>query len=477
MSSTLEHAASTARPFGWRDKVGYLLGDFGNDFVFIFASSFLLVFYTNVVGLAPALVGAIMVGVRLIDAFVDVAWGRFLDQHEAAASGRFRTWIARGAVPLAIITALLYMPAIAEWAYPAKVAYVGITYLLWGSFFYMMVNIAYGSMASVMTSDPSQRASLSIWRSTGAALAGLFVGVVPPLIIYTTVDGVSQVVPIRVFLTATAFAVLALILLFACYALTRERVLLPPVREKRSLRQVIRVLARSRALVSLLAANVILMVSQFLVQSITPYLWLNYFNNGALSSVASLLGIVPLLILAPFTMRLARRFGKKELGLVAGALAAVAQLVLFVAHVTNPFVYLGISFVGTFGMGLFTLLVWAYITDVIDDLDAKNGRRDDGTVYAVVVWARKLGLAAVGGISGAVLSGIGFVSGQPTQSPATVQGIYLVVTLVPGVLTAVFTIVLGVLYPLNRARVEANAATLERRRAQPDQGAVVVADA
>ena len=41
------------RPFGMRDKIGYMFGDFGNDFTFIFASSFLMVFYTKVLGGNP----------------------------------------------------------------------------------------------------------------------------------------------------------------------------------------------------------------------------------------------------------------------------------------------------------------------------------------------------------------------------------------------------------------------------------------
>ena len=67
------------RPFGMRDKVGYLFGDFGNDFTFIFASSFLMIFYTKVFGLSGALVGAIFLVSRIIDAFIDIGMGRLID--------------------------------------------------------------------------------------------------------------------------------------------------------------------------------------------------------------------------------------------------------------------------------------------------------------------------------------------------------------------------------------------------------------
>lgn len=459
--------ARADRPFGWRDKVGYLLGDFGNDFVFIFASSFLMVFYTNVAGLDPAAVGLIFLIVRVIDAFVDVGWGRFLDTHRASPRGRFRVWIGRMALPLAVVSALLYVPMIGDWAYGVRLAYAGITYLLWGSCFYMMVNISYGSMASVMTEDPAQRSALSVWRSTGASAAGLFVGVVPPLFIYATVDGVSQVHPMNLFLTATAFAGGALVFLLLCYRMTNERVVVAPSAQRRGLGTVLGALSRDKALLTLVLANLVMMIGQFLSQSMAPYLWLNYFNNGQLSSIAAVLGIAPVLLIAPFATRLGRRFGKKEIAIVAGAVATGMHLLTFLLHVTNPWAFLGLTFLGNLGMSLFMLLVWAFITDVIDAIDVKTGSREDGTVYAIVVWARKLGLAAVGGLSGFALAAIGFHAGQATQSHETVAGIYAIATLGPAILFALFTLVMWLLYPLTRARVEANAAALASRRAAP----------
>ena len=49
------------RPFGWKDKIGYMFGDFGNDFTFIFASLFLMIFYTKVLGIRAELVGVLFV--------------------------------------------------------------------------------------------------------------------------------------------------------------------------------------------------------------------------------------------------------------------------------------------------------------------------------------------------------------------------------------------------------------------------------
>ena len=67
---------SKPKPFGIKDKIGYMCGDFGNDFTFLFASSFLMIFYTKVLGLSGALVGTIFLTSRIVDAFTDIGMGR-----------------------------------------------------------------------------------------------------------------------------------------------------------------------------------------------------------------------------------------------------------------------------------------------------------------------------------------------------------------------------------------------------------------
>ena len=92
----------TVRPFGWRDKVGYMFGDFGNDFTFLFASTFLMIFYTKVLGISMGLVGTLFLTARCIDAFTDVTMGRIVDRMNPKKDGRFRPWLRRMCAPVAI---------------------------------------------------------------------------------------------------------------------------------------------------------------------------------------------------------------------------------------------------------------------------------------------------------------------------------------------------------------------------------------
>ena len=183
-----------ARPFGMRDKLGYMFGDFGNDFTFIFASSFLMVFYTKVLGISGGMVGTLFLVARFADAFTDVTMGRIVDSAKPAGAGKFRCWIRRMCGPVALSSFLMYQSALADAAMWVKIIYMYGTYLLWGSIFYTSINIPYGSMASAITADPGERTALSTFRSIGATLAGLFIGVGTPLFIYTTDANGNQIV-------------------------------------------------------------------------------------------------------------------------------------------------------------------------------------------------------------------------------------------------------------------------------------------
>ena len=101
------------RPFGMRDKLGYMFGDFGNDFTFVLSSSFLLKFYTDVMGVSAGVVGIIMMLARFVDAFTDVAMGRLCDKSPAKAVGKFKPWILRMCGPVAISSFLIYQSSLA----------------------------------------------------------------------------------------------------------------------------------------------------------------------------------------------------------------------------------------------------------------------------------------------------------------------------------------------------------------------------
>jgi len=455
------------RPFGFKDKLGYLFGDFGNDFSFIFASSYLMVFYTKVLGLSGAAVGALFLAARIVDAFTDVTMGRIVDTIAPAKDGRFRPWIRRMCVPVAVASTIMYLYFVADWPYAAKMVYVVITYILWSSFCYTAINIPYGSMASVISPDAGERASLSTYRSVGASLASLVIGVGVPLIIYDTdAQGNQLVNPVRFTWTAVVFGVFAIICYVLCYTLCKERVFFEKKKHEKGegIGSILVGLAKNRPLLSLVCAALILLLATMLGQSMNNYLFLDYFRNAKALSLLNVVNVGGILVVAPFVSKIATRFGKKEAGALGMLIAGVVYLVLFFLRVKSIPVFLILLFLGTVGIGLFNMITWAFITDIIDYQEVVTNKREDGTVYAVYSFARKLGQALAGGIGGFALTAIGYVSEAPSQTAQVSERIYTVAILVPGICYLLVFLIMQFWYPLTKKEVDKNAGILKERR-------------
>lgn len=125
---------STVPAFGMKDRLGYMFGDFGNDFTFILSSMFMMKFYTDVMGLSAGVVGMLMMAARFVDAFTDVTMGQIVDRSKPTKDGKFRPWIKRMCGPVAIASFLIYQSGLADMPYGVKVAYMVVTYLLWDLF-------------------------------------------------------------------------------------------------------------------------------------------------------------------------------------------------------------------------------------------------------------------------------------------------------------------------------------------------------
>ena len=456
----------TARRFGWRDKFGYAFGDLGNDFSFILASAFLMIFYTNVLALNAALVGTIMMVVRLVDAFIDVTVGRLVDRSKIGPHGRFRPWIARFGIPVAVASAAMYYFGAAGWDLGARIVYASVTYLLWSAL-YSTVNIPYGSMAAVISSDPTHRSSLSVFRTFGAFVANLLISFCVPLVIYyKDAAGKTQVIPQAFFWVAIVCAVLSVISYFACYFMSTERVQVPTKDkdEAASMAKTLANLFKNRAMLAIVVAALVLLIATMLTQAITSYLWAIYFNNGAMQSFAATLAMLPTLLLLPVATPLSRRFGKREVAVIGVGAAGLIYVVLnFLPLHQSPWGFITATIVAGIGLGIFNMLIWAFITDVIDYQEVIASQRDDGVVYSVYSWARKVGQALAAGLGGWALGWIGYQAGTTQQSEGTVNGIYMLSTLVPGVLYLIVAVVLAFWYPLSKKVVVQNSTTLNER--------------
>ena len=451
------------RPFGIRDKLGYLFGDFGNDFTFILSSSFLMKFYTDVMGVEGAVVGIIMMIARIVDAFTDVTMGRICDRSKMTPVGKFKPWIRRMCGPVAIASFLIYQSAFANMPMAFKIGWLFVTYILWGSIFYTSINIPYGSMASAISPEPGDRQSLSTFRTMGGTLAGLIVGAGVPMLAYDQVGGNSVLNGGRFTIIAGVFSILAVGCYLLCYSLTTERVR-PEVAEeaKTSVAEMLKNAGRNRALISIIVASIVMLLAQLTMQSMSNYVYPNFYGNTTAQSASTLLMMAGMILAAVLAKPLANRFGKAEVSVVSNVAATVICIILFILRPSNVWVFVGMNMLCWLGLGIFSMVSWALITDVIDYSELKNGIREDGSVYALYSFARKLGQAASAGLSGFLLTLIGY--SQATQfDEGVVNGIFNISTLVPAIGFGLLAAVLWFWYPLHKKQVDANVEALKKK--------------
>lgn len=460
-------------PFGIRDKIGYMLGDTANNITFQFASLFLMVFYTEVWGINPAVVGTLFAVSRIIDAFTDVTMGIIVDKVPTREDGKFRPWIKWVAGPIAIASFLMYQTGLAGASMTTKIIYMYVTYILWGSITYTAINIPYGSMASAITPNPNERTELSIWRTRGQVIGQMIVGVLTPLLIYTEGSRVKQDATFT--WVAGVFSLATVFLYYLTYSLTTERVQIKETRSEGSeggisgLLQKMRSLIAQKSLLSITGSSIFLLMTMILMSSMYNYLFPNYYNYANAISVINFINpFVVFFVVSPIASSLGRQYGKKETAVGGMLFGAALFFVLYFVEPQNVFVFIGLASLAFVGLGIFNALIWAMVTDVIDDIEVQTHSRDDGTVYAINSFARKLGQAIAGLVAGLALTYTGYKTGVGeeviTQSAETISGIYTVTTLGSAIGYLITAVFIWFVYPLNKDRTIENQRILSDRR-------------
>ncbi|MBR4109609.1 MAG: MFS transporter [Oscillospiraceae bacterium] len=465
------------RKFGMRDNLGYLFGDFGNDFTFILSTTILMKFYTDVMGVSAGVVGTLMMLARFVDAVTDVTMGRICDASKRTKAGKFKPWLLRMCVPVALSSFLMYAPGLDaniahNWSYGVRTGWLIVTYLLWGSFCYTGINIPYGSMASAISPNAGDRASLSTFRTLGGTLAGIFIGVGLPLFAYKTIrlenGGTQDVLSGQnVAIAAGVFSILAILCYLLCYKMCTERVVSDKIAEKGpSVGQMLGSALRNRALISIIVASVFMLLAQLTMQNMMSYVYPDYYNAAYLQSVGSLTMVLGMGTAAAIAKPVTTRYGKAEVSSLCSVAGAIVCLAIWIIR-PNVYVYMAMTSLFWLFLGVFSMVNWALITDVIDYSELKNGIREDGSVYAMYSFARKLGQALASGLSGWLLTAIAYnenaLAEGVAQTDAVKNGIFTISTLVPAIGFILLAAVLWFWYPLHKKQVDANIMALKKK--------------
>ena len=471
MKMAAPQTARTLRPFGLRDQFGYLAGNFAGDFTYTLCTGFMMKFYTDVLGVSAAIVGLAMTVAQILDAVTDLGMGQICDRSPTTEQGKFRPWIRRIAGPVSLISFLMYASWIKEASMTIKIVWLFVTYLLYSSVFYTMIIIPYGSMASAMSNDALDRTKLSNWRHVGGTLAVTVINFIVPLVVYvdaTQPDGsvIQTFDGTRMMLCGLVFAVLSFVLWMACYFMTTERVKIPSKNEKLNLGQFLSDLLHNRGLIAIVLMIIVQECSNSAFHRMSGYMFDNVFQSGSLQAITSPVETIITLLIAACIVGIVAKVGKKEITVIGCLTSAIVFVIAFVLHTSSPYVWIVIYGGVTVGLALFNPVTFALVTDIVDDEEVRTGNRMDGTIYSVYSFGRKFGSALSSGVTGIMLSIIGYdsyIAAGDKYAPELTNGIYNISCVVPIIGFGLMALIVGILYPLNKKRVDSNVAILKER--------------
>ena len=453
-----------------KDKIGYALGDMGGLFFFGMVGSFLQMFYTDVLQIPLAHITVLLIVVRIWDGINDPICGALIDRSKHGKHGKYRPYLRTAAIPLAIGGVLMFtkIPGLSATQY---LIYAYVTHIIYEGM-YTVMNVPYGSMASVMTDDTAERSQLSTFRSIGAGLGGIPAQILLPLFVYSsTAAGASYLDSGKLFVAILIFAVCTVAALWASFYMTKERIPPPPPEKmiQPNVVKTIGVLLRNRPFMVICFASMLLIGITFYTQTVYNFLYKDYFNEPELYSLVAIATYAPTVILLLFLDKLVAHFGKRNLCAYGLLISVAANIVAYLVHTTDPYVFLVFCFLSGLGLTFMTMQIWALVADVIDYQELLSKRREEATCYSFFSFTRKLGQTLAGGGSTLLLAYIGYQIAENdeviVQAPEVAEKMYDIATLVPAIAFLLMFLTLAFLYPLGKKEEEQMREDLRRQRA------------
>ncbi len=438
-----------------RDKIGYAMGDLASLLVFGLVQSVLQKYYTDVLGIGVVSIMVMFIIARVWDAINDPLWGRIIDRIPPAPDGRYRRWLKTLAVPVALSAVLMFVkiPGLSEGGY---LAYAYVTYILFGML-YTGINIPYGSLAQVITSDDRERSSLSVFRSIGSTFGAMPAMLLISFCYVKNANGTSVMSYGKILTGAAVIAALSVAAYLLCYRWTTERVPTKPApKEKGQTWKVIKILLHSRPYMAVCLVGMLFLAAQMFSQSYNTYLFNYYFNAPGLSMMPTVCQYLPVAVIMLFAGKLGARFGRREVCAYGMLMAGVCNLALYLVGGTNVWMFLAVCLLSGVGNAFIFLLVWAIATDAIDYNEVSYGLHDEATSYAFFTFMRKLGQTIAAILVNMALLRIGYtdnVLNTANITGGTLDMMFTDSVLIPAVLYFLIFAILRFMYPLGREKI------------------------
>ena len=457
------------RLFGMRDKVAYAAGDLGCNMSFALKSTIMAIFWTQFMALGEELYATLLIVVQVWDAINDPLLGSLFDADKRKyKQGKFKTYIFIGALGL-LFSGLFFFLPIPNAPLAMRCIMFVLGYVLWDAF-YTVANVPYGSMMSVITTDGSERAKLSTWRSIGSMVGNIVPMVLLPIICYDASNNLKGEV---VFIAATIMGVIGLVCFIFMLKKTTIRVeensvTISEKKEKFNVFKAMGNFMRNRAAVGATLAAMAMFIGMQGSQTATTVLFQAYFGNAQISGIIMLISYLPMFLFMPFLKKIVDKYGKKEACAVGSAVSVFGALLLFLPLGNGGAGLVGYIVAQVFfglGLGFYTCVSWALMADAIDYNEWKNNTKEEGTVYSLHSFFRKLAQGAGPSLVIVIMGLLGYDGKLGANQPFEVaENMKWLVAALYTFSAVVMFISIAFIYDLNKKKVAQMTAELEARR-------------
>ena len=383
------------RKFGIRDSIAYAAGDFGCNMSFALKGT-MAIFWTQFMKMDSILYAGLLILVQIWDAINDPLIGTIIDNDKKRKykRGKFLAYIWLGSIGLLVAGALCFIP----WVKDSQPVIKGIVfvagYILWDAF-YTIANVPYGSLLSLISNKPADRASLSAWRSVGSMIGNMVPMVILPMIIY---DNNNNIIGERVFFAALIMGVAGFIafqfMIRNTVIRVDENVTLSEAPQKFNVVKAMGNFMKNRPAVGATVAAMGMFIGMQAATTAVTVMFQSYFKNVAISGVVTMFAMIPIIAFTPLARKAVVKYGKKELSVLGAICSLVACGIMLLAPITPDgkglLLYIVCQLINSLGTGVYTTVSWSMMGDAIDYNEWKFGTREEGTVYSLHSFFRKL---------------------------------------------------------------------------------------
>ncbi|ALS99907.1 MFS transporter [Lacimicrobium alkaliphilum] len=405
-----------------REKLGYAMGDVASNFYWRVFDVFLFIFYTDVFGLPAAAVGTMMLVTRLIDAISDPLMGALADRTRTRF-GKFRPYLLWGILPLAAAGVLTF--TVPDLDGEGKLIWAYCTYIFM-MLAYTFINVPYGALLGVITSDSQQRTTLTSFRFIGAFSGGTLVAWLTPELVIRLGQGNEA---LGWQLTMACYGLTALVLFSISFATTRERIQ-PPPQQRTSITQDVRDLCANKPWLVLFVLAMTIMVTISLRASAGTFYFKYYVGREDLIGLFTGLYMVSLALGAALTPLMTRFVDKRTLLMGLMALVAILSALFFLLSPEQITLMFVLQFAIGLALGPKSPLVFSMYADTADYSQWRTGRRATAMIFSAATFSQKIGGALAGATIGWLLGALGYTA-NVVQSSESSLGIQLLMTLIP----------------------------------------------